>query len=327
MFFATFLVLSLSMSEVNLSFLISIAEPNQQASPEADQRAKEIAKMVNDRQTKCFDHLDRAYQELCMNLDVEKRINLSAATLYCEHQQDGRTNSIPFLDDNPDLRNYSAFVQELDEDSFGLFTTLFISIDSICFHATHEAQSTANLNTMEKIWSASDLAIKHIVDSKKKLEEITKDVVGKLEDVHNAMNETEVKITGFQERVVGIIGQFTSLTEKAKYYKNSVSNIKFYLIGIGVGFFMNLVIPNVFVPTIAVTALYLLFECNIGRETAEKMTGVLFKWSYAVVIALIHISGIWDTIRPFGIKFLGVGHKELRIPLQFSAPVTYTRHF
>ena len=325
MVFLLVLALGRAISDVNLSFLISIAEPNQQMSPEDDQKAKEIAKRVTDKQNKCFDHLDKSYQQLCENLDVQKRINLSAATLYCEHQLDRRSDKLPFLDENPDLRNYSLFGEELDDDTFALFTTLFISVDSICFHATHEAQSTANIHTMESIFHASEIAAAYIKDSGAKLENITKDVVGKLGDVYGAMNETELKITGFQNRVVGIIDQFNSLTEKAKYYRNSVANMKFYVIGIVFGFFMNLVIPNVFVPTIAVTALYLLLECNIAKETAEKVTGNVFKWSYAVVVALIQVVGVWNVVRPFQVKLLGK-RRELKIPARYSAPPTYRRY-
>lgn len=319
------LVLGQSISDVNLSFLISIAEPTQQGSPEDDQKAKEIAKRVTDKQNKCFDHLDKSYQVLCENLDVQKRINLSAATLYCEHQLDRRSDKLPFLHEDPDMRNYSLFVEELDDDTFALFTTLFISVDSICFHATHEAQSTANIHTMESIFQASEVAAAYIKDSGAKLENITKDVVGKLSDVYDAMNETEAKITGFQNRVVGIIDQFNSLTEKAKYYRNSVANMKFYLIGIACGFFMNLMIPNVFVPTIAVTALYLLLECNIAKETAEMITGSVFKWSYAVVVTLIQVVGIWNVVRPFHTKVFG-RRRDLRIPGQFSASSVYSRY-
>ena len=166
--------LGLARADVNLSFLIPAGEFNYQTSPEDDKKAREIAKRVTERQNKCFDHLDTSYQTLCVNLDVEKRINLSAATLYCEHQLDRRSDKLPYLDENPNLRNYSAFVRSLDDDTFALFTNLFISVDSICFHATHEAQSTANINTMESIFRASEIAAVYIKDSSAKLRNITR---------------------------------------------------------------------------------------------------------------------------------------------------------
>lgn len=302
-----------------MSFLL--VEPGRQVSPEQDQEAKKIAKRVNDRGTECFDHLNRTYQELCVNLDVQKRINLSAATLFCEHRIDNRSDRLPELSENPVSRNYTRFVEELDDDTFGMFTTIFISVDSICFHATHEAQSTANIETVDRIYQASTMAIKYLVQSKEKLVNITNNVVDKLGDVYEAMNDTEVKIVGFQNRVVGIVDQFNNLTDKARYYRNSVSNMKFYLIGLGVSFFTNLIIPNVFIPTISLTALYLLIECTLG----DMRTGMLFKWSYALVVGLVHLSGVWWLIHPIGELVFGNRNRPISIPLQFSAPIAYSR--
>ena len=286
--------LGLARADVNLSFLIPAGEFNYQTSPEDDKKAREIAKRVTERQNKCFDHLDTSYQTLCVNLDVEKRINLSAATLYCEHQLDRRSDKLPYLDENPNLRNYSAFVRSLDDDTFALFTNLFISVDSICFHATHEAQSTANINTMESIFHASEIAAGYIKDSSAKLRNITKDVVKKLGDVYDAMNETETKITTFQERVVGVIEQFNKMTERARYYKGAITNVKLYLVGIGVGLIMNLVVPNVFTPSVAITALFLLIETHL--HVYGSAVQVVLKWSYVFSVLGINGFAIWCMI-------------------------------
>ena len=286
--------LGLARADVNLSFLIPAGEFNYQTSPEDDKKAREIAKRVTERQNKCFDHLDTSYQTLCVNLDVEKRINLSAATLYCEHQLDRRSDKLPYLDENPNLRNYSAFVRSLDDDTFALFTNLFISVDSICFHATHEAQSTANINTMESIFRASEIAAVYIKDSSAKLRNITKDVVKKLGDVYDAMTETESKITTFQERVVGVIERFNKLTERARYYKGAITNVKLYLVGIGVELIMNLVVRNVLTPSVAITALFLLIESHLHMYGSTVQ--VVLKWSYVLSILGINGFAIWCMI-------------------------------
>lgn len=279
------LALSSARGDVSLSFLIPVGESNYNTSPETEKKAKEIAKRVTNKQNKCFDHLDASYQVLCVNLDVEKRLNLSAATLYCEHQLDQRLDKLPYLDENPDKRNYSSFVRNLDDDTFALFTNLFISIDSICFHATHEAQSNANINTMESIFHASEIAAGYIKDSSSKLDNITREVIRRLNDVHGAMNDTESRISLFQEKIVDTMAKFYKITERARYYRNSVANLKLYLFGIFIGLLMSLILPSVLIPTISITSLFLLLECSTSLPT---FTQIICKWAYIFIIAAFH---------------------------------------
>lgn len=289
------------------------------ANLEDDGSARAIAERIKKKHA-CFEALSKSYSQLCVNLDVEKRINLSVETLVCELRRDGRYEFLPPLAERYEDRDYKKFVQELPTDTFStIFTNIFISIDTICFHATNEAQSTANIRTVDRIWKASSIATEYLIQSKEQLQNITREVRDKLEGVHEAINNTEKKIARFQEKIGTIIDQFKQLEGKATYYKNSVSNMKFYLIGVAVGFFMNLVVPNVFIPTIAVTALYLLFEVNVGGIAVGSP---VFKWSYAVIVLLVNSYGVYVAVKPLQGK---VAQKsgQLRIPLQFSQSISH----
>ena len=265
----------------NLETLFQLEEVPDGASPEDDRKAKRIAELVKSSHDGCFGYLNKTYQELCVNLDVQKRLNLSAATLYCEHLSDKREDKLPYLDPDPHKRNYTKFIAELEPETFSLFTAMFINIDSICFHATSEAQSTANMRTMNNIWVASSLATAHINQSRHKLENITNEVVGKLDGVHKQMNETGNKILDFQGRVTKIVDQVKSLTDKAKNYENSVVKFKLYLLGLAVGFVVNLIVPNTFVPTVAVTGLFLIAETFLFPRRRQKVR-IPLQFSHAV---------------------------------------------
>jgi len=100
----------------------------------------------------CFDHSNRAYHELFVNLDVQKRVNLSVVTLPCECQFDRRSDMLLPLAADPLGENHTSFVGRIDDYTLALSRTLFFNINSIGVPTTHEAQSAANMSAVDRIY-------------------------------------------------------------------------------------------------------------------------------------------------------------------------------
>ena len=119
-----------------------------------DERAVLIAESATNKIDECFEDLGSKLNSMCINLDANKRKSLTISIMICEHNRDGRSDILPqYYEDDDD------FISQLDNENFKIFTTLYTSIDSVCFHAAHEHLSTDNLQKILNVYNRTGAVV------------------------------------------------------------------------------------------------------------------------------------------------------------------------
>ena len=89
------------------------------ASNEENRKASLIVGYTKQKVDQCYDDLGRSLNNLCINLDVDKRMKLAIAIMLCEQKRDGRADNLPPYDS--DL----SFITNLDPNNFNIFTAVY----------------------------------------------------------------------------------------------------------------------------------------------------------------------------------------------------------
>ncbi|OHS93252.1 hypothetical protein TRFO_40446 [Tritrichomonas foetus] len=275
-----------------------------------DERAVLIAESATNKIDKCFDDLGAKLNCMCVNLDANKRKSLTISIMICEHNRDGRLDQLPKYDGDDD-----DFIAQLDNENFKIFTTLYTSIDSVCFHAAHEHLSTDNLQKILNVYKAVTLSTEFLIAARDNLDQTTRALRGKLVDVQQQIYLEAASISNMTELIKSITERITEITSQASFYKNSVSNAKYYLSGVGLSIIVNFVFPNVFMPVLFVTGIYLFLEVNLGTKYAYYLTGNAFKYSYVFICCLVFLISLWDRLGLIKVKLFSFKKRRgLRIP-------------
>ncbi|KAH0789327.1 hypothetical protein GPJ56_006778 [Histomonas meleagridis] len=309
-----FLLIPLVISEFSPEKYISLVDRKPNSSSEDERKASHITDAANQKINQCFEDLSKQLKTLCINLDETKRKRLAVAIMICEQNQDGRGDKIPqYINDD-------QFIRELDLESFGVFTTIFTSLDTICFHAAHEQLSTDNLQKVLNVYKAVSISTEFLIKARESMNLATLSMRDRLNEVQETLDEEAKAIGSMQTSIVTLFEEVNNITAKASFYKNSITNAKFYIIGIGIGFATGIILPNVFLPILFVTGVYLFIEINVKKESWILSNGTLFKWSYALFCAIIIILSLWNQFDFFRVKVFGnkKEKKVMKIPILYA---------
>jgi hypothetical protein len=261
---------------------------------QASRRVLDIVAEVERASTECFGMLGRCLRELCVNSDDNKRRNLSVQIMICEAERDQQRRNLP----QPDAKvvDVAAFLRDLNLSYLPTFTTIFTNIDTFCFHAVQNAQAAENIKAVGHVYEASELATQHLNGMAGKLTDITTGFKDQIERVGDAFSSEINSFAGLLGRLQAMIAQFTGLTQKARSFENSVTNLKTYSFALGISLFSSLFLRDVFVPTLAVTGVFLFGECSAAGQQVSGTPA--FKYAYLLLCTAIIASGLWGRLGP-----------------------------
>jgi hypothetical protein len=268
---------------IKVSTLLAFVPQKPDASPEDTKTAREIARFLRTNKTKCYRDLGGSLRDLCVNLDTARRVHLAISLMICQQDRDGRAPTLPaYFTSHP-----TDFTSSLPPNDFIIYTALFTNLDSICFHAMGEAQSHANLDAIDRVFQASTIAQHYLQESKHVLENITKSVITQLNDVRDDVTRQTERIKVMHDRLMRMIQQFNEIIDTAKRYRGSVVNLKIYLIGLAAAVMLSLIVPNVFIPTLSVTGIFLIVDSTVALPG-----GAIIAVTYTITCFVILVSAI-----------------------------------
>ncbi|KAK8843088.1 hypothetical protein M9Y10_025279 [Tritrichomonas musculus] len=257
-----------------------------------------------EKNSQCFEDLNPKIKEMCINLDPHKRKALAVSILICEYTNDKRDFFLPpYINDDD-------FVQKLNDTTFNDFTTWYTGIDSICFHYAHEQLSASNLQKILNVYKAVTLSTEFLIAARDNLEQTTKTLRVKLVDVQEQIFYQATSISNMTELIKNTTEKIMEITNQVSIYKNSISNAKYYLVAVGLSIVASFIFPNVFMPVLFITGIYLFFEVNIKPKYAYYLTGKVFKYSYVAICAIIFLLSVWDRIGLIKVKFFDIFKKK-----------------
>lgn len=304
-----------------ISFIASSFSPEKyislvQKEPESTSEDESKSNFIQEtsRVDKCFKDVTDSLNNLCINLDSIKKKKLAVSIMICEQLYDGRGDQLPRYE------NDDQFISELDTESFGIYTTIFTSLDTICYHAAHEKITINNLQKVFNVYKAVSLSTQFLIKVRNDMNIATSAMKDKLVDVQNRLDDEAETISKMQDIITNLFDEVNNITEKASYYKNSITNTKLYLYSVGIGFCASLILPNVFLPILFITGIFLFIEVNFKPDSFILKNGMIFKWSYICFSLLIFVFAIWNQLDFFRIKVFGVKKQKKRngIPIMFS---------
>ncbi|OHT01125.1 hypothetical protein TRFO_01720 [Tritrichomonas foetus] len=269
------------------SFLV-IQQSPPTASAEESRSASIITRNAKQKIDKCYENLGKTMNDLCINLDVDKRIKLAIAIMICEQSRDGRSDQLPVYDSD------FSFITQLDSESFNIFTIYFINIDTICFHAVHENITSVNMERILSVFQAVSLSTEFLNTARQSLDELMVQVRKRFVEYQKLFDEERSKFQAIQNSVVQTIQTVKSISEKATYYQSIATNAKFYFFTLGIAFIVSFFLPNVFLPVLFVIAIYLAIECSVPNEKIRYTSHYLYKWSFVFVCFIILMISVSD---------------------------------
>jgi bacteriorhodopsin len=141
---------------------------------------------------------------------------------------------------------------------------------------------------------------------------MTDRVVEQLNEVKERMEEEQRRVNETRNRILDSYEQFKRVRFDVQILHSSLTNLKYYGIGIAVSLTVSFVVAHVFIPTLALTGLFLFVEVIL------RFTHPWFKWGYVGCCLLVHFVGIWRAILPLRRRFRGRGRAALVIPPLFG---------
>lgn len=251
------------------------------ASAEENRKATLITGYTRQKVDQCYDNLGKKLNDLCINLDADKRKQLAIAIMICEQQRDGRGDSLPiYYDSDP------SFILALDPESFNIFTSYFINIDTICFHAVRENISATNMQKILSVFQAVSLSAEFLATARKNLDDLMLQAKTVYDQYQVLFEMQTLKFQSIQNSIIQMIQTIKLISEKVMMYKYFASNAKLYAIILLIAFMINLVLPNVFLPTLFIIGLFLFIEISADDHQVKYLTHISFK---LVLIALCSI--------------------------------------
>ena len=272
MFYLCFLVLALSESNISQNYitLSEISPPS--ASAEENRRATLITEYTHQKIDQCYDNLGRTLNDLCINLDADKRKRLAIAIMICEQKRDGREDSLPLYYDSD-----ASFILSLDPESFNMFTTYFINIDTICFHAVRENISSSNMQKILSVFQAVSLSAEFLANARKNLDELMAQAKSVYQQYQILFEMQTLKFQSIQNSIIQMIQTVKLISEKVMMFKYFASNAKLYAIILMTAFVINLILPNVFLPILFIIGLFLFIEISANDDKTGFVTHFSFK--------------------------------------------------
>lgn len=292
------LCLLITFSQINISqnYMLESGLLPPSASNEENRKASLIVGYTKQKVDQCYDDLGRSLNNLCINLDVDKRMKLAIAIMLCEQKRDGRADNLPPYDS--DL----SFITNLDPNNFNIFTIYFINIDTICFHSVRENISSANMEKILSVFQAVSLSTEFLANAKKNLDELMMHVKYKLQKYQELYEKQQIKFQSIQNSVIQMIQTVKFISEKAMDYKYFVSNAKLYIIFLGIAFVLSFVLPNVFLPVLFVIGLFLFIEVS-SNDDQKYVSRSSFKYIFITLCTIIFAIG-------FGVRFYSLKEAE-----------------
>lgn len=253
----------------------------------------------------CHQQLNDWLGELCVDLNEPKRMNLTTKVMICEFSSDNRQSTLP-----PFRGDTREFVESLSESQYDIFTTYFISMDSLCFHYASETQAEANLKKVDYIFQAVNFSTEFIRDMKRQVVrdyERTKDSLNAISD--RITDSSDLVMSLFQD-VDKVLSRINKVNEKAKRFRQSLSNSKTYATTVFFTFLLSFVLPEVFLPIVCITGVWLFFETTGPSWMTHGVGSKGLLYSYIIICGTILCLSFMKELQTIKEKFFPHIHQK-----------------
>lgn len=243
----------------------------------------EILERINKPGDQCFSNIKRKINQLCSDIDIEKRKELTMHIMICEQSADGREEHLPIS------RIPDEFINELTDDSFRRYSIFFLNIDNVCFQSVHNDQSTKNFERVLQLISAVDVTTVFVKNLTAIFTTKSKEITKTLDDLTTKIDLSGARLNYSQGILLKIFESLTNINDQSETIKASISNLKFYLSGIALSMVIGLIFENVFFPSLGITLAFLIFEYYDNKIQKYRW---MLKWVYSAAFIAIIINGL-----------------------------------
>lgn len=232
----------------------------------------------------CFRDLGLRVKDLCENLDTKKRKELAMSLMICEQNADGRADRLP------KTREVDQFVTSLTNEAFRIYTTFFISIDDICFQALQDQAAEQNYGRVMQLLKHVNISTQYVRSLTDGFQKKNQEITNKLGVLSTEINESSSQLNESYYLLFEIFGTLGNITKQADYFRGSISNIKFYLAGLAIGFIISIPMPEIFVPALIITGMFLYIEFNFSNRITF---GRAYKWTYIACLSIVLLTALF----------------------------------
>lgn len=266
-----------------VSAVCETAEETENVSNDDD--LKGLLEIVTISPDKCPYNLNNSLNTYCPRLDMTTRKKLAVQMMLCELAKDGRRPEKPYRN------NDDAFIKQLSNQEFVIYTTFFTQIDKLCYQTLHLSQ----YHQIEQILDSTFEAINFSSEFLSMFSTKMSDQTNKSREAIKKIEETVYQSTELSRTVLETLqnswNNITYILTLQKQYQYHINSAKLYFKVNLIAFLLSFIIPNVFTPILSLTILFGIFEFQLFGVNEQSYIRHMKK-VYVIICALIIFSSL-----------------------------------
>lgn len=247
-----------------------------------DNEIKAIVERINLDATHCHSEIKKLFRDQCINLDSQKRINISIQTLICESSIDKRFSNLPRFVSN------EQFIHDLNPALFRTFSSYFMHADLLCKHSSSEELVKNNNKKINNLFITLTYSIEHLEFLKKKVLIETEYIKKELDSIQKKINYEAEKINNVIDIAKNRLVDMSYLVDTINKVSIQFQNIKKYAYIVAGTFCISILIPEILPPILSLTLLQCSLELQYPNKFGKKFT-LTFYYTLCVFISGILI--------------------------------------
>lgn len=220
---------------------------------DVDKDVYNVIESISSDETKCFSELRKKLQQYCMDIDAKRRLSISIHIMKCELEKDGRY----VFDDTIEDEN---FLLGLSEEQYHLYTSLWLSLESICAHLYHSYQYSANIGKVNTVYKTLGLSGEFLSVLSDSIKNQTFNIRGNLSSIKAKLIEQHKTYMQLNNLLVQAFKNYSIIQDQIMSFNDQYTNGILYLKTTGLSLCMTLIIPNFFSSIVCITVIFLYID-------------------------------------------------------------------
>ena len=230
--------------------------------------------------------------------------------MICSFEYDQRSQFLP------EYINDDDFISKLTGINYQIFSHLYLTLDDVCYQIAFEDITKKNRDKVLNVFKVVSLTNQFLNTTRSKLLNTTQTIVGHLDGVYKQINDQAATMASLITLITNVTDRVNDAARTGQIFLNSATNIYFYGLCVVISIPISFIFPNVFLPVLCITGVYLFIEINLSDKYAYYITGPLYKYSYICFCVLIVVLSVWERFGLMKVKLFDAfkTKKKVTIP-------------